>query len=39
MKKSISVIVLSVALSALTAYGVVRAADANRTSPNTTRRE
>ena len=36
MKKSISVIVLSVALSALTAYGVVRAADANRTSPNTT---
>ena len=36
MKKSISVIVLSVAVSALTAYGVVRAADANRTSPNTT---
>ena len=36
MKRSISVIVLSVALSALTAYGVVRAADANRTSPNTT---
>lgn len=36
MKKSISVIVLSVALSALTAYGVVRAADTNRTSPNTT---
>ena len=36
MKRSISVIVLSVAVSALTAYGVVRAADANRTSPNTT---
>lgn len=36
MKKSISVIVLSVAVSALTAYGVVRAADANRTSPTAT---
>ena len=36
MKKSFSVIVLSVALSALTAYGVVRAADANRMAPNTT---